>query len=53
MAKKRKMKYRGFGNIGRKKGPTAAAKKKYYGLVVKAYNKLHNTLAKHNPSALK
>jgi len=37
----------------KKHKPSAAAKKKYYGLIVKGYHRLRNVLKKHNPSALK
>lgn len=37
----------------KRKGPTAKAKKAYYGLIVKSYKRLRSTLKKHNPAALK
>jgi hypothetical protein len=36
----------------KKHHPTAAAKKKYYALIVKSYHRLHSVLKKHNPAAL-
>lgn len=38
--------------MARKHHPSAKAKKKYYGLIVKSYHRLRNVLKKHNPTAL-
>ena len=39
--------------MAKKHKPTQKAKKAYYGLIVKSYNRLRNVLKKHNPAALK